>query len=153
MGPDRKPGGVRLADLEVPVRRLDRPSASRVDSSHPVTAAYSSISLPTVASVSGLRPSDASFRSLPSSICASRSSLTVDLRRICCRVSESAPAYTDTRNDPFRQSLYVPSDGPQDGSRTDRMDDNRSTNRSTPIRWTECFRWWGARGSNPEPTG
>jgi hypothetical protein len=50
------------------VRRMKLSLACRVDRSHCAIAACSSISLATVASDSGGRPSDASLSSLPSSI-------------------------------------------------------------------------------------
>jgi hypothetical protein len=47
------------------VRRMNPSLVCRVDTSHGAIAAYSSSSLATVASDSGVRPSDASLSSLP----------------------------------------------------------------------------------------
>jgi hypothetical protein len=64
------------------VRRMNPSLVCLVDTSHSATAAYSSMSVATVAPDSGVRPSDASFSSLPSSMRACCSVLTVDLRCI-----------------------------------------------------------------------
>ena len=64
------------------VRRMYPSLVCRVETSHGAIAAYSSSSFATVASDSGVWPSDACFSSLPSSMYACCSVLAVALRRI-----------------------------------------------------------------------
>ena len=67
------------------VRRMNPSLGCRVDTSHPATAASSSISLATAAPGPGARPPDASSGSLPSLICACCPVFTAAFRRIACR--------------------------------------------------------------------
>jgi hypothetical protein len=113
------------------VRRKNPSLVCRVDTPHPAIAAYSSISFATVASDSGVRPSDASLSSLPSSMCASCSVLTVDLRRIGRRGERIGPGVHPDPERTARQLLYVTLGDPRHGSRIAPVSVIRSTKRST----------------------
>ena len=134
------------------VRRMNPSLVCRVDTSHGAIAAYSSSSLATVASDSGVRPSDASLSSLPSSMWACCSVLAVALRRISRLVIGSIPAYTRDAERPARQLLYVTFGDPWHGIRIGRISDIRSTNRSTDrdrMRANTLLNWEPVSGFEP----